>query len=178
MDAILCLGDRVTTVESLPDYCNDAGSFEDLYRREYPGLLAFARAWTGDRSASEDLVQDTMVRAFVHWTTVHRYRRPGAWCLRVLTNACRGHWRRRQTEQRYLSRRRVVEQASAGPSVDVVAFWEAVRRLPERPRIVVALFYAADRSVDEIASIVNVPVGTVTSDLTRARTVLMAELER
>jgi len=55
---------------------------------------------------------------------------------------------------------------------------QAVRRLPERPRLVVALFYAADRPIAEVASILNVPEGTVKSDLARARTVLMAELER
>ena len=59
-----------------------------------------------------------------------------------------------------------------------MAFWAAVRQLPERPRLVVSLFYAADRSVEEIASIVNAPIGTVTSDLTRSRAVLMRELER
>ncbi len=178
MDAKLSRSVGVIAIEGLPEYCNNARSFEDLYRNEYPALFAFARAWTGDRSASEDLVQDTMVRAFVHWGKVQRYHRPGAWCLRVLSNACRGRARRRLVEQRYLARQRSDVRVTSGPSVEVVAFWDAVRRLPERPRMVVALYYAADRSVDDIASIVNVPVGTVTSDLTRARAVLMAAMER
>jgi RNA polymerase sigma-70 factor, ECF subfamily len=161
-----------------PLYVTDVGSFEELYRREYPNLLAVARALTGDREASEDLVQDTMVKTFVHWRRIERFGRPGAWCLRVLTNACTGRWRRQQTAQRYLDRQRRTEPVSPGPSVEFIAFWVAVRRLPERPRLVVTLFYAGDRTVAEVASIVKAPEGTVKSDLARARIVLARELER
>ena len=41
--------------------------FEDVYRREYPGLVAVATALTGDLRDGEDAVQDTMVKAFVRW---------------------------------------------------------------------------------------------------------------
>lgn len=61
--------------------------------------------------------------------------------------------------------------------MEVVAFWAAVRRLPERPRLAVALYYAGDRSVAEVASILDVPEGTVRSDLSRARMALTNELE-
>jgi RNA polymerase sigma-70 factor (ECF subfamily) len=59
---------------------------------------------------------------------------------------------------------------------DVVAFWSVVRTLPQRPRTVVALYYAADRPTAEIATILGVPEGTVRSDLLRAREVLSREL--
>ena len=39
--------------------------FEEVYRREYPGLVAVATALTGDLRDGEDVVQDTMVKAFV-----------------------------------------------------------------------------------------------------------------
>lgn len=165
-------------VNPIPLYIAGVERFEDLYREEYPNLLAVARALTGDRGASEDLVQDTMVKAFMHWRRVQRFGRPGAWCLRVLTNACRGRWRRRLTERRFLDGQRAVEPSVDGPSADFVTFWAVVRRLPERPRMVVTLYYAGDRSIADIASIVKAPEGTVKSDLARARTVLMAELER
>ena len=162
-------------VNPLPLYLVEVERFEDLYRAEYPNLLAVARALTGDREASEDLVQETMVKTFMHWRKVQRFGRPGAWCLRVLTNACRDRWRRRLLERRYVDGHRAVEASVGGPSADFVAFWAVVRRLPERPRMVVSLYYAGDRSVAEIASIVKAPEGTVKSDLARARTVLMAE---
>ena len=57
-----------------------------------------------------------------------------------------------------------------------MAFWAAVRRLPERHRMVMVLHYAGDRTVPEVASILSVPEGTVRSDLTRARAALATEL--
>lgn len=149
--------------------------FEELYRSEYPGLVAVAVALSGDADA-EDLVQDAMVKTLVHWERVRRYERPGAWSHRVLVNACRSRWRRGRTAARFLSLLRREEPATAGPSPDVVAFWSAVRRLPERPRLVVALYYAGDRSVADVARILGVPEGTVRSDLSRARDVLTEEL--
>ncbi len=146
--------------------------FEDFYRREYPTLVAVATALVGSIESAEDLTQDTMVTSFLRWRTVQRLDRPGGWAHRVLLNKCTSWWRRRRTEARFLARQRRIEPSVAGPSPDVLAFWGAVRRLPERHRLVMALHYAGDRSVAEVASILAVPEGTVRSDLTRARAAL------
>ena len=62
--------------------------FEDMYRREISQSGAVATALTGDLGDGEDVVQDTMVKAFVRWDAVGRLERPGAWvtgrrCMRV-----------------------------------------------------------------------------------------------
>ena len=150
-------------------------NFEDVYRREYPGLVAVATALSGDDG--EDLVQDTMIGALIQWDQVGRLERPGGWCHRVLINLCRNRWRRRRTEARHLPRLRREEPTTPAPSDDVMAFWSAVRTLPQRPGLVVALFYAGDRTVAEVASILDVPEGTVRSDLTGARAALISRLE-
>ncbi|HWL42774.1 MAG TPA: RNA polymerase sigma factor [Ilumatobacter sp.] len=149
-------------------------SFEEMYRREYPGLVAVASALAGQDGP--DIVHDAMVRALLHWNKVAGYERPGGWCHRVVVNLCRSRFRRRTTERRWLAHQRGDELVSAGPSADVIAFWEAVRRLPERPRLVVTLYYAGDHSVAEVANILDVPEGTVKSDLSRAREALSREL--
>lgn len=149
-------------------------SFEDLYRREYPGLLGVATALSGHDG--EDLVHDAMVRALVHWGKVQRLERPGGWCHRVLVNLCRSRWRRRVTEARFISRSRAEHPAQPEPSAETIAFWDTVRRLPQRPRLAVTLYYAGDRPVAEIATILGVPEGTIRSDLTRARDAIMREL--
>lgn len=146
-------------------------SFEDLYLREYPGLVAVATALSG--YDGEDLVQDAMVRALANWEKVQQLERPGGWCHRVLVNLCRSRRRRQVTEARFFSRLRREEPSSPAPSDDVMSFWSAVRELPERPRIVVALYYAGDRSVAEIAAVLGVPEGTVRSDLSRARSYML-----
>ena len=150
--------------------------FEEVYRREYPGLVAVATALTGDLGDGEDAVQDTMVRAFVRWDDVGRLDRPGAWCHRVLLNACRSRWRRRRTEQRFWSRSRGEERSMAEPSADVMVFWALVRELPQRPRLSVTLHFAGERTMAEIASILEVPEGTVRSDIARARVLITAGL--
>ena len=148
-------------------------SFEALYRGEYPSLVAVASALTGDRDGAHDLVQDTMVKAFIRWDRVSRLERPGAWCHHVLVNACRSRLRRRMTEWRYMARLRTVEPTSPAPSVDSIAFWDVVRTLPSRPRSVVALYFCAELTSVEIAKVLGVPEGTVRSDLSIARRSVM-----
>jgi RNA polymerase sigma-70 factor (ECF subfamily) len=150
--------------------------FEHVYRCEYPGLVAVATALTGDLRDGEDAVQDTMVKAFVRWDAVGALERPGAWCLRVLLNACRSRWRRQRTEQRFWSRARREERSIAEPSADVMVFWGLVRQLPSRPRLAVTLHFAGERTMAEIASILEVPEGTVRSDIARARVVITGAL--
>ena len=146
-------------------------SFEDLYRHEYPGLIAVATALSG--RDGEDLVQDAMLRAIVHWDKVRRLERPGGWCHHVLVNLCRSRRRRRATEERFLARLRREEPSAPAPSDDVMSFWSMVRELPERLRLAVVLFYAGDRTVVEVAGILGVPEGTVRSDLSRARAFML-----
>jgi RNA polymerase sigma-70 factor (ECF subfamily) len=149
--------------------------FEDLYQREYPGLVAVATALSGHDG--EDLVHDAMVKALMNWSRVRQLERPGGWCHRVLVNLCRSRWRRTLTEARFVSRLRRQEPWTPGPSADVIAFWDAVRELPTRPRLAVTLYYAGDRTTAEVASILDVPEGTVRSDLSRARAALARGLE-
>jgi RNA polymerase sigma-70 factor (ECF subfamily) len=151
-------------------------AFEDFYRAEYPGLVAVATALLGSLESAEDVTHDTMVKSFVRWRTVQGLERPGGWAHRVLLNACTSWWRRRRTEANFLARLRREEPSVAGPSPESLAFWAAVRSLPERPRKVMVLHYAGDRSVAEVASILAVPEGTVRSDLTRARAALASQL--
>jgi RNA polymerase sigma factor (sigma-70 family) len=150
--------------------------FDDMYAREYPGLIAVASALTGHREDAQDLVHDTMVRALVRWDRVSRLDRPGAWCHHVLVNACRSRLRRRVTELRYLSRLRRAEATAPEPSTATVAFWLAVRTLPARPRAVVALYFAAELTSVQIGEVLRVPEGTVRSDLAVARRVVMAAM--
>jgi DNA-directed RNA polymerase specialized sigma24 family protein len=87
MDAKLILV-GVTTVQDELYVVPDFDGFEELYRREYPGLYGVASALVS-ADKRDDMVQDTMYRALLHWNRVRQLDRPGAWCHRVLVNACR-----------------------------------------------------------------------------------------
>ena len=169
--------ENVSVLNSAPmDELAHVWTFETVYRREYPGLVAVAAAMTGDRDGAQDLVHDTMVKAFVRWDRVSLLERPGAWCHHVLVNACRSRRRRYATERRFWSRQRRVEPTTPGPSADTIAFWSVVRTLPTRPRAVVALYFGADLTSVQIAEVLHVPEGTVRSDLAGARRVVMRAL--
>jgi RNA polymerase sigma-70 factor, ECF subfamily len=147
-------------------------TFEQLYAQEYPGLIAVAWALSGGREDGEDLVHDTMVQALTRWKHVGALERPGGWCHHVLVNRCRSWFRRRRTEAGFLARQHGRVASSPGPSEEAVIFWTAVRTLPIRQRSVVALHYAGDLTAAEIANVLEMPEGTVRSDLTRSRSVL------
>ncbi len=151
-------------------------TFEDVYQREYPGLVAVATAMTGDRDGAQDLVHDAMVRALTRWDQVSMLDRPGAWCHHVLLNLCRSRLRRRATEWRYFSRLRRSEPTQPGPSEETIAFWSATRSLPDRPRAVVALYFGADMTSVQIAGVLGVPEGTVRTDLAAARRYIVRAL--
>ncbi|MDO8389313.1 MAG: sigma-70 family RNA polymerase sigma factor [Actinomycetota bacterium] len=177
MDATLALNPHTTDMTDHTPALAVLVAFDDFYRVEYPALVAVATALLGSFEAAEDLTQDTMIKSLMHWGKVQRLERPGGWAHRVLLNGCTSWWRRRRTEAAFLARQRRGAPATAGPSPDAMAFWGAVRRLPERHQRVMVLHYAGDLSVAEVASILSVPEGTVRSDLTRARAALADHLE-
>jgi RNA polymerase sigma-70 factor (ECF subfamily) len=175
MTARIGLDPQALMMETERSYVAEPLTFEDFYVREYPTLYALATALAGVNQG-EDLAHDALYKTLLHWKRVRAMDRPGGWCHRVLLNVCRSFWRRHKVEANYLRYLTTERYAAPGPSTDVVAFWAATRKLPSRPRMVVALYYAADHSTADVAAILAVPEGTVRSDLARARVVLAEEL--
>ncbi len=175
MDATISSSEEIGLDARERPYVVDYGDFEALYRREYPALHALATALVGFDDG-EDLVHDTMYRTLVHWRRVRSLERPGGWCHRVLVNICRSFWRRKKVRDRYAGQL-AWHRNESGPSPDILAFWDVVRTMPTRPRMIVALYFAGDRTTADIASILDVPEGTVRSDLTRAKAVLARALK-
>jgi RNA polymerase sigma-70 factor (ECF subfamily) len=169
--------DRWSAMSEIETPLRVQGDFDAFVRSTYPGLLGVATALTGTVHDAQDMVQDTMLKAFVRWDRLRAYEQPQGWAHRVLVNRCVGWWRRRRTEAAFFASLRRQEPTTAGPSPVALAFWQAVRHLPARHQQVVALYYAADLTVDEVAGVLAVPSGTVRSDLTRARAALATLLE-
>lgn len=142
-------------------------SFEQFVTQEYARVLAFARASTHGWTEAEDLTQEAFLAAFKRWSEVSRYERPDAFVRRVVANQSVSGVRRRVREAaalRRLDRASVIDTEGADP-----AFWAAVGRLPVRQRHVVALHYLEDRSVADIASVLEIAEGTVKAHLHAAR---------
>ena len=160
----------------------DAREFDDFVAARGSALLRTAYLLTADAAAAEDLLQDTLVRAWSRWSRVRRADAPEAYVRRMLVNASISRWRSSRT-------RHARERLVADPP-DVAApervdrddeLWLAVVALPARQRAVLALAYFEDRSEAEIAELLGCTVGTVKSQRAKALRSLrgrLAEEER
>lgn len=152
-------------------------SFDAYYRRDYRRLVGLAYVLTGSHSVAEDLVQDALTEAHRKWSTIGHYDDPAGWVRRVMVNKSTSRLRRLRTEAKGLMRignRRVETIAPTERSMEV---WEAVLELPPRQAQSVALFYWEDRSLAEIAEILDLSTETVKTHLKRARGALAIHLD-
>ena len=157
-----------------------AMTFEEFFRREYPRLVPMLRALTADLQRAEDLAQDALWKAHQDWERISRYDRPGAWVRRVALNASANVHRRQQRERLALTR--IGTAAGAGqervdelPTEDA-ELWRHVRALPDQQRFAIVLHYVEDRSVAEIAHVLECSDGAVKTHLSRGRAALARAL--
>jgi len=139
-----------------------------------PSLRRYARALTGDAWTADDLVQDTLERACSKWRLWVVGSDLRAWLFTLMHNIFVNQLRRSS------------RQAAAGAMVDVddvenelpapeaataqsLDLQRCLLRLPEDQRAVLLLVSLEDLSYEEVAKITGVPVGTVMSRLSRAR---------
>jgi len=158
-------------------------SFDELYQREWSGLVALAWSLTGSWSAAEELAQDAFADAYRRWDEVGGMDKPGGWVRRAIVNRAASHHRHRRVEDRPAPRLLAADDRpdptgdGAADRVGDPAFWSAIRALPERQAACVALHYLEDRSVAEIAEILDCRPSTVKVHLHRGRQTLARTLD-
>lgn len=140
-----------------------------------PRLRRYARALVGERASADDLVQDTLERA---WAKLHLYRRGTdlrAWLFTVMHNV---HVNRvRATRPVDPLEEEMPELAQRGTQPDALLVRDldrAIARLPADQRAVLLLVTLEEMSYEEVARTLGIPIGTVMSRLSRAREKLRA----
>ncbi|MEW9266500.1 SigE family RNA polymerase sigma factor [Kineococcus endophyticus] len=135
-----------------------------------PQLRRIARLLAGDFHIGEDLLQDVYARMYARWP---RIQDPSAYARRALANAATSRWRHRS--HRHEAVRDVDDHlAGADPSQPLVDLEQradllaVLRPLPPRQRAVIVLRYLDDRSDDQVADLLDISVGTVKSQASRA----------
>jgi RNA polymerase sigma factor (sigma-70 family) len=135
-----------------------------------PRLRRYARALAGDRASADDLVQDTLERA---WAKLHLYRRGTdlrAWLFTVMHNVHVNKRRTaRPTETLDDEAIELAQRAVQGDSLVVRDLDRAIALLPAEQRAVLLLVTLEDMSYEEVARTLSIPMGTVMSRLSRAR---------
>jgi len=121
----------------------------------------------------EDAVQETILRAWQRRDTLRQPEYFQTWLTRILLNECKRAYRK-QPGDVPLEDCAQLAAADGGP-VDL-ALREGILRLPRKLRTAVVLHYIEGYSVQETAQLTRVPAGTVKSRLSKARSLLYAQL--
>jgi len=145
---------------------SDAQSLIELI----PRLRRYARALVGDRATADDLVQDTLERA---WSKLHLYRHGTdlrAWLFTVMHNVHVNRVRAaRPTDPLDDEMPELAQRATQGDSLLVRDLERGIAALPLAQREVLLLVALEDLSYEETARALGIPIGTVMSRLARAR---------
>jgi RNA polymerase sigma-70 factor (ECF subfamily) len=166
----------------------DRDAFEALVRREVAGVYRTSLAILGNPADAEESTQEAFLSA---WRSLRSLRDPArfdAWLGRIVVNACRMALRRRRGVREITIEEKTASETSdraadvaadpAAIAVDALAFDRAFEQLSVDERRLLALTYAEDRPLEEVARLLEVPVGTVKSRLARARDALARALDR
>ena len=153
-----------------------------LFDQHYGGLCDLAYMIMGDRHRAEEIVMEALLKTFTGWSRIRDKRRSDVYLKRAVVNLCRSKIRRKVIEARsnaIYQRREDRRAPDWDPEVHETSreVWEAVKKLPPRQRACIILHYVQALPESDISEILDCSVGTVRSQLSRARAKLHGMLE-
>jgi RNA polymerase sigma-70 factor (ECF subfamily) len=137
-----------------------------------PKLRAFAISLSGNADRADDLVQETLVKAWGHLGSFNEGSNLGAWLFTILRNFyfSQNRMRRREvSDTDGIFAGRLTAAPGQAAHMDLLDFRVALVRLPADQREALILVGAAGHSYDEAATICGCAVGTIKSRVSRAR---------
>ncbi|MDD2525429.1 MAG: sigma-70 family RNA polymerase sigma factor [Bacteroidales bacterium] len=150
---------------------NNKRAFDQLVRKYQSPVRNFLmRLTAGDRELSDDLAQETFLKAYVHLDSFRNLSEFSTWLIRIAYHTyydyirSRKEWMPMDEEVIELSHHAV--QHDSAQMMDVYA---GLRYLKEEERSCIILFYMQDLSIRKISSVMNLPEGTVKSHLSRGK---------
>lgn len=157
--------------QPVPDVRDDPVYFARLYDQYATDVLRVCYFYLSDREKAEDVCQDVFVRLM----TTHPLLQPGrekSWLLKVALNRCRDLWRGAWLKRVILG----------GPTFELIpapdefsrrddqqAMMAAINQLPATFKEVILLHYYQGMNIAEIAQMLELPEGTISSRLSRGR---------
>lgn len=157
--------------QPVPDVRDDPAYFARLYDQYATDVLRVCYFYLSDREKAEDVCQDVFVRLM----TTHPLLQPGrekSWLLKVALNRCRDLWRGAWLKRVILG----------GPTFELIpapdefsrrddqqAMTAAINQLPATFKEVILLHYYQGMNIAEIAQMLELPEGTISSRLSRGR---------
>lgn len=159
---------------------HDTRAFDQLVRRyQSPVRRFFLHQTCGDAALSDDLAQDTFLKAYTSLGSFKNLSSFSTWLYRIAYNVfydyLRSHKETDDVDTYQTDARYSVRQEDVGQRMDI---YRALATLKEMERTCITLFYMEDQSIEKIAGITGCPVGTVKSHLSRAKDKMADYLKR
>ena len=162
-------------------------SYKTIVDRYQRSAFFFARGMIGNSDDAYDLSQEAFVRAYNNLNEFDPIYPFKVWFYKILSNLCKNYLRQRKSRESVVTSTEMTDIASAPKSArpDVVyeksetqqIVWEAIGELPEKFKEIIILNHFQDMSYEQIASILDMPRGSVMSRLYYARQNLRGILE-
>lgn len=150
---------------------------------ERPALYRIAYAWCHDPALADDLVQETLSKAWARRAQLRDEAALKSWLVSIMNHCWLDHLRGRREFDDIESLEDTLESSADTPEACcnrervIACVRDAVARLPMGQRQVLTLVDLEEFSYAEVAEILSIPVGTVMSRLSRARAALKVMLE-
>lgn len=155
------------------------GEFRDALLEITPQLRAYALSLCGAIDVADDLVQDTLLKAWEKQESLRDFGRLKAWAMTILRNEFFGQRRQgklivEDAEGQWADT--LVSNAHQEIAVDLRDLADALTNLDEHQREALVLIFVNELSYEEAAKVAGCPVGTMKSRVYRARNELLTEL--
>jgi len=149
----------------------DENHFSEMYEKYADDVLRVSYFYLGDRQKAEDVTQDVFVRLITNNPVIEEGREK-AWLLKVALNRCRDLWRGAWLKRVVLGSP-VFEMIPAPDEIEKAqeqqALMSAIHSLPDSFKDVMLLHYYQGNGIAEIAQMLDLPEGTISSRLSRGR---------
>lgn len=154
-------------------------AFDQLVKKyQSPVRRFFLHLTCGDSELSDDLAQDTFIKAYTNIASFRNLSGFSTWLYRIAYNVFYDYIRSRKEtdglDVRQIDAINCTEQENVGQRMDI---YQSLKMLKEMERTCITLFYMEDVSIDKIAGIVGIPAGTVKSHLSRGKEKLATYLK-
>lgn len=155
-------------------------AFDALVRKYQSSVRRFFLHQTlGDAALSDDLAQETFLRAYTRLTSFRGLASFSTWLYRIACNVFYDHVRARR-ETTGLDEWAADAACHTGPAAlgERMDVYRGLAELREEERTCITLFYMEDLAIEKIAAVTGFPVGTVKSHLSRGKTKLATFLKQ
>ncbi len=164
----------------------DQRAFAELAAEQQAYIYNLAYRLLHDVEEAKDLAQEALIRAWQMLPSFRGEARFTTWLYRLVVNLGLNHLarHRRQPELAALDDSRWPDPSDEAADPQLIHdvrerqehIWRQVDQLPEKYRLVIALYYQHERSYEEMAEILHLPLNTVKTHLARARHMLAVRL--